>query len=185
MESTEKNVRLAEILRQLTDGTPRGFEEFCTMFFRFNYIDFDEYFGLSALTPVPEQCIQIPVFRGKFIAELLLWGPDTCTAIYDHSIFEVNIKVLEGLLTEVHYRENQNFIEYDGVTTSLAGHIFPHEQTGIQALVNSSGGRSASLHLFNTSVFNLSGVRIFDTLRRKVLQLSGTSESCPWYQPSA
>lgn len=182
MESSEKYVDLAETLGQLKIHAPQSFEEFCTMFLGFNFIDFDNHFRLSGIIVKQKEFMSVPVFRGKFIAELLLWGPDTCTPIYDHHKFDMRIKVLKGLLTEVLYRENENFIEYDGVFTSLPGHVFPQKEYGIHSMINGSGGSSVSLHLYNTTDFVVSDFRLFDTALRKVFKMSGNSDSYTWYQ---
>ena len=59
-----------------------------------------------------ETYVRIPVYNDEFVAILMLWGIDNCTAIHDHSNYDGRIKVLKGSLTEVSYRENSNFIEY-------------------------------------------------------------------------
>ncbi len=185
MKSAEKSIRLAEILRQLTDHGPQGFEEFCNLFLNFNYADFDDCFGLSTISIKPEECLSVPVFRGPFIAEVLLWGPDAYTPVFDFRKFKFRIKVLQGTLTKVSYRENGSFIDYDGVESCLCGQRFDVDGNSVQSLLNNFDGRSVTLNLYDTSQFNLSDVRVFETLQRKVFQLSGRSFSCPWNQPDA
>lgn len=185
MKSAEKSVRLAEILRQLADRAPQDFEEFCNMFLNLSYADFDDCYGLSDISIKTEECLALPVFRGPYIAEVLLWGPDAYTPVFDFRKFKFRIMVLQGAITKVRYRKNETYLDYDGVDSWFCGQRFQANGNFVQSLLNNFYGRSVTLNLYDTSEFNLSDIRVFDTLQRKVFQLSGGSFSCPWYQPDA
>lgn len=183
MKAPIKNMELAQVLEDLKTSDHLNFDEICDLLFRFSYNDFDEIFNISDKVIPDETYVQIPVYNGRFVAVLMVWGIDGSSAIHDHSKYDVRIKVLKGMVTEVIYRENENFIEYDGVGTALENHVFPEEYNGIHSIVNNSEDISVSLHVYRTPRFDLKGVRIFDTENRKIGWLTENATSCSWNLP--
>ncbi len=152
--------------------------------FNYNYEDYNKIFELDKVVVQPETYQRIPVYKGeKSVAILMVWGKDNVTAIHDHSNFDGRIKVLKGTLSEVNYRENFNFIEYNGVKTAFAGQVLPEEIGGIHSIINQSDDFSVSVHVYGTSQLNLDGVRIFDTKSRRVAWLNEYANSCSWQLP--
>lgn len=174
---------LVDVLENLMQH-PKGFDETVRELFRYNYSDYNQWFEISKLSVERETYKRVPVFRSQeCVAILMIWGKDNTTAIHDHNNYDGRIKVLKGSLTEVSYRENSNFIEYNGVGTAYEGQIFPEEYGGIHSIVNNSDGISVSLHIYRTSELNLKGVRLFDTEKRRVAWLNDNASSCSWKLP--
>lgn len=174
---------LVDVLENLMQQ-PKGFDETVRELFRYNYSDYNQWFEISKLSVERETYKRVPVFRSQeCVAILMIWGKDNTTAIHDHNNYDGRIKVLKGSLTEVSYRENSNFIEYNGVGTAYEGQIFPEEYGGIHSIVNNSDGISVSLHIYRTSQLNLKGVRLFDTEKRRVAWLNDNASSCSWKLP--
>ena len=160
---------------------PKGFEETVQELFKYNYSDYNQWFEIDKMKVERETYKRVPVYRSQeCVAILMIWGEDNTTAIHDHVNYDGRIKVLKGKLTEVSYRENSNFIEYNGVGTAVEGQIFPEEYGGVHSIVNNEEGISVSLHVYRTSQLNLKGVRLFDTEKRRVAWLSDTATSCSW-----
>ncbi len=175
---------LVNVLEELSVKS-KSFDEVVSELFSFGYSDFNQLFGIDALKVENETYRRIPVFSADHcVAILMVWGIDNSTAIHDHNNYDGRIKILKGNLTEVSYRENSNFIEYDGVGTAHEDDIFPEEYGGIHSIVNNSDEISVSLHIYRTSQLNLDGVRIFDTETRKVAWLNEKATSCSWHLPA-
>lgn len=152
--------------------------------FMYDYEDYNALFELEKIVVEHDAYQRVPVYRGTHcVAILMVWGRDNVTAIHDHSNFDGRIKVLKGTLTEVSYRENFNFIEYNGVETAFAGQVLPEEIGGIHSIINQSDDFSVSLHIYSTSQLNLEGVRIFDTKNRRVAWLNEYATHCSWQLP--
>ncbi len=152
--------------------------------FSYSFNDFNLLFELDRLQVEPENYVRIPVLRGEnFAAILMIWGVDNHTAIHDHQNYDGIIKVLKGSLTEVSFRENSNFIEFDGTGTAHKDQVFPEEKGGIHSIANISDDVSVSLHLYRTPQLNLDGVRIFDTVKRRIGWLNQHATSCSWKLP--
>lgn len=175
---------LVDTLEELMQH-PKDFQETVQNLFSYGYEDYNRLFEIDSIVVKNETYKRIPVFRGRdCVAILMIWGVDNITAIHDHVNYDGSIKVLKGLLTEVSYRENSNFIEYDGVGTALENHVFPEDFGGIHSIVNSNEGISVSLHVYRTDQLNLKGVRIFDTAKRRVAWLNENAEYCSWNLPA-
>ncbi len=150
--------------------------------FVYDFHDFDRIFEIGKISVENETYQRLPVFSGEnCVAILMIWGIDNTTAIHDHHNYDGKIKILKGNLTEVSYRENLNFIEYDGAGTAYENQIFPEELGGIHSIVNNSDNVSVSLHIYRTSKLDLNGVRIFDTENRKIAWLNENATSCSWH----
>lgn len=163
---------------------PKNFDEIVNELFGYNYKDYNKLFEIDKIDVKNETYIRVPVYNGEnCVAILMIWGIDNKTAIHDHNNYDGRIKVLKGELTEVSYRENDNFIEYDGSGTANEGAIFPEEYGGIHSIVNNSDEISVSLHIYSTSQLNLIGVRIFDTENRRIAWLNENATSCSWKLP--
>ena len=176
---------LKEALEQF-DKQSGSFEITAEMLFAFNYEDYNQLFGLEKKEIQHEAYQRIPVLKNEnCVAILMLWGVDNTTAIHDHKNYDGHIKVLKGSLTEVSYRENSNFIEYDGAGIAAEGVVFAEEAGGIHSIVNNSDDVSVSLHVYRTSQLNLEGVRLFDTEKRKIAWLSSKASSCSWNLPES
>lgn len=161
-----------------------SFDEIVDELFAYSYLDYHFLFKLDDLNVENETYERFPVFQGKnCVAILMLWGIDNTTAIHDHGNYDGRIKVLKGELTEVSYRENDNFIEYDGAGVTHENQSFLEEYGGIHSIVNNSDEISVSLHVYRTSQLNLKGVRIFDTENRRIAWLSEYAASCSWMLP--
>ncbi|HQD45604.1 MAG TPA: cysteine dioxygenase family protein [Kaistella sp.] len=171
---------LEQVLHDLKTKKRLSFNEICDLLFTFEYDDFNRIFPLSKTEVPNETYVRIPVYNDEFVAILMLWGIDNCTAIHDHSNYDGRIKVLKGSLTEVSYRENSNFIEYDSRAFAHEGDIFPEEFGGIHSIINNADEISVSLHIYRTDKLNLEGVRVFDTENRRIGYLSNKATSCSW-----
>lgn len=163
---------------------PGSFDETAEELFAYAYDDYNLLFELDKIPVEAETYKRIPVLKGEnCVAWLMVWGIDNATAIHDHKNYDGRIKILKGNLTEVSYRENSNFIEYDGAATVFEGDVFPEEYGGIHSIVNNSDAVSVSLHVYRTSQLNLEGVRIFDTENRKIAWMSENADRCSWHLP--
>lgn len=177
---TYLKVSLVDVLENLMQ-TPKSFDETVLELFKYNYNDYNQWFEIEKMDVERETYRRVPVYKSQeCVAILMIWGEDNTTAIHDHNNYDGRIKVLRGSLTEVSYRENSNFIEYNGVGTAYEGQIFPEEYGGIHSIVNNNKGISVSLHVYRTSQLNLKGVRLFDTVNRRVAWLSDNATSCSW-----
>lgn len=183
MKTTVGVQNLEQVLHDLKTKKRLGFDEICDLLFTFDYSDFNKVFPLSSMEVPNETYKRIPVYNDEFVAILMIWGIDNCTAIHDHGNYDGRIKILKGNLTEVSYRENSNFIEYDSRAFAQEGDIFPEDLGGIHSITNNSDEVSVSLHIYRTSQLNLNGVRIFDTEKRRIGILSENATSCSWNLP--
>lgn len=182
MKTLLKPVNLEHAL-ELVQTEKLSFEEICDLLFTFEYEDYDGVFNISKIKVANETYTRMPIYSGKFVAIIMIWGIDNASAIHDHKNYDGNIKVLKGTLVEVSYRENSNFIEYDSAQKADAKQVFPEEYEGIHSIVNTSDEISVSLHVYRTEQLHLEGVRIFDTVGRKIAYLSDKAKSCSWNLP--
>ena len=174
---------LEQVLIDLKTKKSLSFEDVCDLLFTFQFKDFDELFQISPLEVPNETFMRIPVYRDEFVAALKIWGTNNNSAIRDHSNYDAKIKVLKGSLTEVSYRENSNFIEYDSKATARTGDLLMEQQSDINSIINNSQGISVSLHVYRTPKLKLEGVRIFDTEKRRIAILSAEAKACSWSLP--
>ncbi|KMQ70677.1 cysteine dioxygenase [Chryseobacterium koreense] len=183
MKNTAGLQSLRQVLDDLVTKKPLSFEEICDLLFTYDYNDFNKIFPLS-VTEVERGTYQrIPIYSGDVVAFIMLWGIDNCSAIHDHGNYDGRIKILKGSLTEVSYRKNSNFIEYDARTFANQGDIFAEELGGIHSIINNCEEISASLHIYRTSKLDLEGCKIFDTENRRIAILSKEATSCSWDLP--
>lgn len=180
MKKRDGHQNLEQTLLDLKTKKKLTFDEICDLLFTFDFSDFDELFQISSLEVPEESFMRIPVFHDEFIAGLKIWGPKYYSAIRDHSNYDAKIKVLKGSLTEVSYRENENFIEYDSRFTARAGSVFMEEESDINSVINNSEGISVSLHIYRTPKLRVEGVRIFDTEYRRIGLMSQEATGCSW-----
>ena len=183
MNTQLETQNLTQVLENLQKKKKLSFEDVCDLLFTFKLEDFEELFHISSVEVPAETFVRIPVFQGEYISFLKVWGPKNYSTIRDHSNYDSKVKVLKGSLTEVNYRENTNFIEYDLRATHRAGDIFVEEQNDINSIVNNSEEISVSLHIYRTSKSNPEGVRIFNTEKREIGYLSKDAKSCTWNLP--
>ena len=174
---------LEQVLIDLKTKKSLSFEDVCDLLFTFQFKDFDELFQISPLEVPNETFMRIPVYHDEFVATLKIWGTNNNSAIRDHSNYDAKIKVLKGSLTEVSYRENSNFIEYDSKATARTGDLLMEQQSDINSIINNSQGISVSLHVYRTPKLKLEGVRIFDTEKRRIAILSAEAKACSWSLP--
>ena len=171
---------LVETLEDLTQNK-HSFEEIVRELFSYTYNDYNLLFELDKVNIQDESYKRVPVFNSEnCAASLKVWGLDNATAIHDHNPYERAIKVLKGSLTIVNYRENTNFIEYNGVEMAFANQIFREDHSGIHSIVNNSDEITVSLHIYSTQHPDLRGVRIFDTKKRKIGRLNDKAQTCSW-----
>ena len=175
--------KLEKVLIDLKTKKSLSFEDVCDLLFTFQFKDFDELFQLSPLEVPNETFMRIPVYHDEFVAALKIWGTNTDSAIRDHFNYDAKIKVLKGSLTEVSYRENSNFIEYDSKVTARTGDLLMEQQGDINSIINNSQGISVSIHVYRTPKLKLEGVRIFDTETRRIAILSAEAKACSWSLP--
>ena len=179
MEAQTKFFTLEDTLAELQSSNPT-FEEVCTQLFKFTYEDFDRLFMISGKEIPNETFLRLPILEGKYVATLKIWGIDYATAIHDHKNYDGHIKVLKGTLTELSYRENENFVELNSVREGGENAIFDEEESGIHSMVNNWDDISVSLHIYRTYQLNLEGIRVFDTAKRRLAYLSNKANSCSW-----
>ncbi|KIA83728.1 hypothetical protein OA84_09650 [Kaistella solincola] len=172
--------KLEQVLADLKAKNSLSFEEVCDLLFTFHIKDFEEIYQISALEIPAETCMRIPVFQGEFFAALKIWGINYCSVIRDHVNYDTKLKVLKGSLTEISYRENDNFIEYDSRATAKEGDILIEKTTDINSIINNSDEITVSLHVYRTPKLNVENVRIFDTEQRRIGQLSHHATVCSW-----
>lgn len=174
---------LEQVLIDLKTKKSLSFEDVCDLLFTFQFKDFDELFQISPVEVPNETFMRIPVYYDEFVAALKIWGTNNNSAIRDHSNYDAKIKVLKGSLTEVSYRENSNFIEYDSKATARTGDLLMEQQSDINSIINNSQGISVSIHVYRTPKLKLKGVRIFDTEKRRIAILSSEAKACSWSLP--
>ncbi|WP_234108826.1 MULTISPECIES: cysteine dioxygenase [Chryseobacterium] len=180
MKNTAGLQSLKQVLDDLATKKPLSFEEICDLLFTYDYNDFNKIFPLSQTKVENGTYLRIPIYSGEVVAFIMLWGIDNCSAIHDHGNYDGRIKILKGSLTEVSYRKNSNFIEYDARTFANQGEIFAEEMGGIHSIINNSDEISASLHIYRTSKLNLEDCKLFDTENRRIAILSSKATSCSW-----
>lgn len=174
---------LTETLEDLKKGKPH-FEDVAEELFRYNYEDFNHLFGISKTHILQRTYDRLPVFKNEnCVAILMLWGINNKTAIHDHKNYDGKIKVLKGNLTEIFYKETNDFIEYEGQGIANEGVIFSEDFGGIHSIVNNDATFSVSLHIYQTPQLNLNGVRIFDIENKKWAILNDKATSCSWNLP--
>lgn len=182
----KKNGEIKNLEQTLVDLKTKknlSFDEICELLFTFKFKDFDELFQITPPEIPNETFMRIPVYHDEYVAALKIWGINNYSAIRDHSNYDAKIKVLRGSLTEVCYRENDNFIEYDSRSTAKNGDILIEEQSDINSIINNSEEISVSLHVYRTPKLRLEGVRIFDTENRRIAYLSEEAQACSWNLP--
>lgn len=183
MKKGEGVNNLDKVLLDLKTKKNLSFDDVCDLLFTFQFKDFDEVFQISPLEVPNETFMRIPVYHDEFVAALKIWGINHYSAIRDHSNYDAKIKVLKGSLTEVSYRENSNFIEYDSKATARIGDLLMEERSDINSIINNSEGISVSIHVYRTPKLQLEGVRIFDTETRRIAYLSNEAKACSWKLP--
>lgn len=183
MKADDRLKNLEKVLSDLKTKKNLGFNDVCDLLFTFQFKDFDQLFQISPLEVPQETFMRIPVYHDEFVAALKIWGVQHYSAIRNHSNYDAKIKVLKGSLTEVSYRENSNFIEYDSKATARTGDILVEEQSDINSIINNSKEISVSLHVYRTPKLALEGVRIFDTENRRIAFLSDQAQACSWNLP--
>lgn len=183
MKKGEGVNNLDKVLLDLKTKKNLSFDDVCDLLFTFQFKDFDELFQISPLEVPNETFMRIPVYHDEFVAALKIWGINHYSAIRDHSNYDAKIKVLKGSLTEVSYRENSNFIEYDSKATARIGDLLMEERSDINSIINNSEGISVSIHVYRTPKLQLEGVRIFDTETRRIAYLSNEAKACSWNLP--
>ena len=176
---------LNQVLLDLKTKKKLSFDDICELLFTFQFKDFDELFQITPLEVPNETFMRIPVYNDEFVAALKVWGVNNYSAIRGHSNYDTRIKVLKGSLTEVSYRENSNFIEYDSKYTAKTGDLLVEEQTDINSIINNSEGISVSIHVYRTPKLQLENVRIFDTENRRIAYLSKDAKACSWNLPES
>ncbi|QDP84297.1 hypothetical protein FNJ88_01530 [Chryseobacterium sp. SNU WT5] len=181
--NTTNDIQSLEKVLDIIRKKELSFSDVCDLLFTFKFEDFDEIFGLSEIKIPAETSRTIPIIQAEYLSFLKIWGVRNYSTIRDHSNCDSVNKILKGSLTEVNYRENSNFIEYDLRTTHRTGDLFIEEKDDINSLVNNSEEISISLHSYRTSKTELEGVRIFDTENRKIGYLSKEAKSCTWTLP--
>ena len=165
METMLKN--LNETLENLKKGNV-SFDDVTENLFSYSYDDYNEIFKIDQIEVAEKTYKRLPVFNNdNCVAILMLWGNNNKTAVHDHKNYEGKIKVLKGELTEVYYKETEDFIEYEGAGVAIEDLVFEEELGGIHSIVNNKNVLSVSLHIYKTPELNLSGVRIFDTEKKR------------------
>ena len=181
METMLKN--LNETLENLKKGNV-SFDDVTENLFSYSYEDYNEIFKIDQIEVAEKTYKRLPVFKNdNCVAILMLWGNNNKTAVHDHKNYEGKIKVLKGELTEVYYKETEDFIEYEGAGVAIEGLVFEEELGGIHSIVNNKNVLSVSLHIYKTPELNLSGVRIFDTEKKRWAVLTDKAPSCSWNLP--
>lgn len=181
METMLKN--LNETLENLKKGNV-SFDDVTENLFSYSFEDYNEIFKIDQIEVAEKTYKRLPVFNNdNCVAILMLWGNNNKTAVHDHKNYEGKIKVLKGELTEVYYKETEDFIEYEGAGVAIEGLVFEEELGGIHSIVNNKNVLSVSLHIYKTPELNLSGVRIFDTEKKKWAVLTDKAPSCSWNLP--
>ena len=74
---------LEQVLHDLKTKKRLSFNEICDLLFTFEYDDFTRIFPLSKTEVPNETYVRIPVYNDEFVAILMLWGIDNCTAIHN------------------------------------------------------------------------------------------------------
>lgn len=180
---TATTFSLVETLETLKTHTA-NYNEAAEELFSFSFSDYNLLFELDRFSVSPETFIKVPVLETEnFTAVIVLWGVDKGTAIHDRTQYDGRIKVLKGSLTEVSFRENDNFIEYNGTETAHTNEIFPEGQGGVHSFTNISDDVSVSLHIYRPSQKNLDGIRIFDTENRRIGWLNQHATAFSWQLP--
>ena len=181
MDTMQKNLnKTIENLKKVN----ANFNEVAENLFSYNLNDFNEIFKIDQINVAEKTYKRLPVFNNEnCVAILMLWGQNNKTAVHDHNNYEGKIKVLKGELTEVYYKETENFIEYEGAGVALEGVIFDEELGGIHSIVNNKNFLSVSLHIYKTPKLNLNGVRIFSVENQKIAILNDKATSCTWDLP--
>ena len=181
METMLKN--LNETLENLKKGNV-SFDDVTENLFSYSYEDYNEIFKIDQIEVAEKTYKRLPVFNNdNCVAILMLWGNNNKTAVHDHKNYEGKIKVLKGELTEVYYKETEDFIEYEGAGVAIEGLVFEEELGGIHSIVNNKNVLSVILHIYKTPELNLSGVRIFDTEKKRWAVLTDKAPSCSWNLP--
>ncbi len=181
METMLKN--LNETLENLKKGNV-SFDDVTENLFSYSYEDYNEIFKIDQIEVAEKTYKRLPVFNNdNCVAILMLWGNNNKTAVHDHKNYEGKIKVLKGELTEVYYKETEDFIEYEGAGVAIEDLVFEEELGGIHSIVNNKNVLSVSLHIYKTPELNLSGVRIFDTEKKRWAVLTDKAPSCSWNLP--
>ena len=181
METMLKN--LNETLENLKKGNV-SFDDVTENLFSYSFEDYNEIFKIDQIEVAEKTYKRLPVFNNdNCVAILMLWGNNNKTAVHDHKNYEGKIKVLKGELTEVYYKETEDFIEYEGAGVAIEGLVFEEELGGIHSIVNNKNVLSVSLHIYKTPELNLNGVRIFDTEKKKWAVLTDKAPSCSWNLP--
>jgi len=174
---------LNETLENLKKGNV-SFDDVTENLFSYSYEDYNEIFKIDQIEVAEKTYKRLPVFNNdNCVAILMLWGNNNKTAVHDHKNYEGKIKVLKGELTEVYYKETEDFIEYEGAGVAIEGLVFEEELGGIHSIVNNKNVLSVSLHIYKTPELNLSGVRIFDTEKKRWAVLTDKAPSCSWNLP--
>lgn len=176
------DITLEDFLLEI-DQISMRFEDFSQQFFQYDYQDFNEVFKLDVIQIPDKTYFRLPIYQGKFVAFLMLWGKENRTAIHDHKNYDGMIKVLKGSLCEISYREKDDFIVYDSESIAHEGAEFAEDYGGIHSVVNKSKDISVSLHLYNTQQTDLKGVRLFDLPQKKIAIMSEKAASCAWNLP--
>lgn len=85
---------------------------------------------------------------------LICWNPGVCTSVHGHSNQRCWVYQIEGQMTEVRYRpdENGELVECNRLELTPERLVYMDDHMGYHALCNTNGERAMSLHLYASPI---------------------------------
>ena len=71
---------LDKVLQDLKTKKRLRFDEICELLFTFDFAELNRVFPLSTIEVKDEEYVRIPIYNDEFVALLMVWGKDNCTA---------------------------------------------------------------------------------------------------------
>jgi cysteine dioxygenase len=128
----------------------------------------------------PSEYLRIPVYSGKCIVLLMIWGVDAGTAIHGHGGIEGTVKVIKGVVKEEKYEFTGTDVELISSRIHTPGDVLSEDTRTIHSIINQNESISVTLHIYNTDKNTLAGTVMYDPENRRIGILNDLAKSTSW-----
>ena len=124
--------------------------------------------------------LRIPVYSGKCIVLLMIWGINAGTAIHGHGGVEGTVKVIKGIVREEKFEFTGTDIELISSKIHIPGDVLSEDTGTIHSIINQDETLSVTLHIYNTDKNTLAGTVMYDPENRRIGVLNDLAKSTSW-----
>jgi predicted metal-dependent enzyme (double-stranded beta helix superfamily) len=142
---------------------------------------FDSLIAKETVAGVPHsEYLRIPVYSGKCIVLLMIWGVDAGTAIHGHGGIEGTVKVIKGVVKEEKYEFTGTGVELISSRIHTPGDVLSEDTGTIHSIINRQETFSVTLHIYNTDKNTLAGTVMYEPETRRIGILNDQAKSTSW-----